>query len=278
MMEDCPYEGDSDMEAVFYDGKLLICGGWNYDVESCYIYDWTDGWSQTEPEKTRRFFDMVVVGNKVLAMGGMGLNEDHTGELIRNSIGVFTFSDGWTTNSDWVLPVGMWRFCAVAIDQQRVVVIGGLESEDGTISGSKPSRKVQLLDTITGTWDELAPMPSTNGLVDHSCTLYERNSNLGIFIVPGDDGNSPSPLTFFYNLESQVVEALPPLVNPRYNHAIVIVEGNPTVIGGYVDGLGYQEIIEEFDGTEWQVRDDVLLERRSGHVAVSVPSDSVRCS
>ena len=105
MMEECPYEGDSDMEAVFYDGKLLICGGWNYDVESCYVYDWTEGWSQTEPEKTRRFFDMVVVGDKVLAMGGMGLNEEHNGEVIRDSIGVFTLSDGWTTNSDLALPM-----------------------------------------------------------------------------------------------------------------------------------------------------------------------------
>ena len=163
----------------------------------------------------------------------------------------------------------------MAIDQQRVAVIGGLESEDGTISGSEPSRKVQLLDTTTGMWDELAPMPTTKGLVDHSCILHERNSNLGLLIVPGDDGKSP--LTYFYNLESQVVEALPPLEHPRYSHALVNVEGNPTVMGGYVDGLGYQEIIEEFDGTGWHVRDDVLLEKRSSHVAVPVPSDKVSC-
>jgi len=277
MMEEFPYKGDSDMEAVYFDDKLLVCGGWNYDKESCYVYDWTEGWSETEPEKTRRFFDMVVLGDQVLAMGGMGLNDEHDGEIIRDTIAIFTFESGWTTNPEWKLPKGLWRFCAVSVDSENVVIVGGFESSDGTIESSVPNKNVYKFNTVSGTFEDLSPVPSVNNLLDHSCTLYQYYDVLGLLVVPGDTrSDAPTePNTYFYNLETAEWELLPPMVHPRYNHKMVVVEGKPTVIGGWYDGR--EDIIEEFDGVNWSVREDVLVDKRSGHVAVGVPAGKVDC-
>jgi len=278
MMEEFPFEGVPDREAVYFDDKLLVCGPWNSDEDSCYVYDWTEGWSQTYSEKSRTFFDMVVVGEQVLAMGGLGLNEEHEWE-VKDTVAIFTFESGWTTNPEWKLPKGLWSFCAVSVDSENVVLVGGLESSDGTPDSSVPNKNIYKFNAVSGTFEDLSPVPSITNLLDHSCTLYQYNDILGLLIVPGGFPNDEptEPNTYFYHLQTDEWELLPPLVHPRRDHEVVVVEGKPTVIGGWVDGLGHQDIIEEFDGVSWSVREDVLLEKRSGHMAVAVPAGKVDC-
>ena len=133
----------------------------------CYNYDFSTGsWEESAPMLSPRGNHVSGrAGGKVVVVGGRGGGSTYeTGEALDEATGV------WEEISDY--PDRRETACAVAIDESRIIVTGGLGN--GNVF-------CNIYDVDTGEWTEAPEMSFPR--YDHGCMKFNLEGQLVMCVL-----------------------------------------------------------------------------------------------
>lgn len=227
----------------YVDGKVVVCGGAKVDFyRNCYTLKIGESW---HPEGNmvyqKRYAESLVFNGEMIVMGGYNQNIGWLNAVEKRS------SDGtWTEMEAWAMPRMIFDFCAVQMDDHRIMVLGG------NVIGLFDSNDMDILDTTTNTWSKGPSMAKRRAT--HDCIVTEHNGEKGVMVTGGCSSNCLYHLhdTSFFSFATETWTELGQMNIGRMGHKMTTIGGKPTVIGGF--DHGELKSIEEFDGTEWSLR------------------------
>ena len=180
-------------------------------------------------------FASAVIGNEIWTFGGL------TGDrgIRLESIEVYnTRTDRWRV-SRLTLPEGLASFEGTAIGN-RIFLFGGLDVN------TEASDFAAVLNTSTGRWRELPPLPSPR--YAHSVTLHEGL----IYVIGGEGAAGVIETVDVYDPARRAWSTADPMPEARGSHDAVSAGGVIYVLGGYLDG-GPTDLVQTYDPSagEW---------------------------
>lgn len=185
-------------------------------------------------------FASAVVGRKIWVLGGM---TGDRGTRLR-SIEVYdTRADRWQM-SRLTMPVGVASFEGTAIGA-KIYVFGGLDHN------SRPTDFSAVLDTSTGKWHRLPPLPAPR--YAHTVTLHDGL----IYVIGGESSAGPVDEVDVFDPRSGTWSTGTPMPKARGSHDAVSAGGLLYVLGGWLDG-GPSRLVQTYDPA-------------AGHWAVAAP-------
>jgi len=231
----------------YVDGKIVVCGGAKVDFyRNCFSLKVGEGWHGAgQMVYQKRYAESLVFNGEMIVMGGYNQNMGWLNAVEKRS------SDGtWTEMEPWAMPRMIFDFCAVQMDDHRIMVLGG------NIIGQFDSNDMDILDTTTNTWSKGPSMAKRRAT--HDCIVTEHNGERGVMVTGGCSSNCLYHLkdTSFFSFASETWTELEPMNVGRMGHKMTVIGGKPTVIGGF--DHGELKSIEEFDGTSWQLRSEKI--------------------
>jgi hypothetical protein len=174
-------------------------------------------------------FATAVVGTKIWVLGGM---TGERGNRLR-SIEVYdTRKDRWRT-SEVTMPVGVASFEGTAIGH-KVYVFGGLDHD------SVATRFSAVLDTSTGKWHRLPPLPAAR--YAHTVTLHDGR----IYVIGGENADGPVSEVDVFDPETETWSTGTPMPHARGSHDAVSAGQAIYVLGGWADG-GPSRLVQTYD-------------------------------
>lgn len=199
-------------------------------------------------------FATAVVDGEIWAMGGM------TGERGNRltSIEVMDTGTGEWRTSDVELPVGLAAFEAVAIGP-RILAFGGFDAD------SVPTDFAAVLDTRTGRWRDLPPLPHAR--YAHSVTLHEGK----IYVLGGRGPDGPvSAVDVFDPVRRTWTTSDVPMPSARDSHDTVSTPDGLLAVGGWL-GDGPTDRVDLYDPAtgEWSAAPPLPVPMSRAGVAVA---------
>jgi N-acetylneuraminic acid mutarotase len=226
--------------AVSVGGLLYVVGGWPdpffaTPLASVYAYDPAqDGWSLRSPMPTAR--GSVAVASwqgLVYAMGGSPAIRERDFAVYDPE------ADEWTPLPDLLTPRNHLAAGAIA---------GVIYAAGGRIGSLVPAFNtgaLEAFDVVTGSWTELAPMPTPRSGIAGAVVA-------GRLVVFGGEGNDEDPDGVFDEVEaydpvSGAWTPLPGMPTPRHGIGAAVI-GDEVHIpgGGPVEGFGVTGVHEIF--------------------------------
>jgi len=179
------------------------------------------------------------------------------------------------------MPEGRSRFCAVALDDSSIAILGGeIPTQDGI--AISPDMKTYNLDNDA--WTEQPAM--LLGRKDHACAFVKIDEEKGVLVSGGvDSEDNLLDSVEFYSLENQEWTDLSPLKRARTEHGMAMIGGLVTVIGG-VSKTEFLASIEVLDnsansdenplGHEWRVAAHSLAAPRYDFALAVAPVSALK--
>lgn len=182
-------------------------------------------------EIPRDDFGTSLVGTDIWIMGGM------TGERGNRltSVEVLDTETGQWSMADTEMPVGLASFESAAIGSE-IYVFGGFDID------FEASDFAGVLDTDTGGWTELPPLPHAR----YAHTVTEREGSLYVVGGEGSDAEQVSAIDVFDPETGQWSTASTPMPGPRNSHDTLSVPQGLLIIGGF-DQTGQQSRVDLID-------------------------------
>lgn len=199
-------------------------------------------------------FATAVVDGEIWAMGGM---TGERGNRLTSIEVLDTATDEWRT-SDITLPVGLASFEAVAIGP-RIMAFGGFDAD------SAPTDFAAVLDTRTGRWTDLPPLPHAR--YAHSVTLHEGK----IHVLGGRGPDGPvSEVDVFDPVRRTWTTSDVPMPSARDSHDTVSTPDGLLVVGGWLgDGPTDRVDLYDPDTGEWTAGPSLPVPMSRAGVAVA---------
>ncbi|HEX4976448.1 MAG TPA: kelch repeat-containing protein [Nocardioides sp.] len=229
--------------------------GHGHDHDAVTVSDTLPRWEPVEGLYVPRDdFATAVVDGRIWAMGGM------TGERGNRltSIEVLDTATGRWSTSDVELPVGLASFEAVATGP-RIWAFGGFDA------ASVPTDFAAVLDTRTGRWKDLPPLPHPR--YAHTVTLHDGK----IYVVGGRDQDGPvSAVDVFDPVRRTWTTADVPMPSARDSHDAVSTPDGLLVVGGWL-GDGPTDRVDLYDPAtgEWTAAPSLPVPMSRAGVAVA---------
>ena len=174
-------------------------------------------------------FVTAVVDDKIWVLGGM--TGDRGNRL--TSIEVYDPStQAWTTSAT-EMPIGLASFEGAVVGD-RIFVFGGLDAS------SRPTDFSAVLDTSTGTWQRLPPLPHAR--YAHTVTLHEGR----IHVVGGESVARAVPEVDVFDTASMTWSSGTPMPLARGSHDTVSTPEGLYVLGGWLDG-GPSRLVQVYE-------------------------------
>lgn len=224
-------------------GKVLACGGVNgtLGLNLCWQYNpETNSWSETAPQHNERHFGSVVAASgSLVVLGG----RDGTPEpMARGDIEQFQVEDWTWTPVKTKMTLERSYQCAVGLARDKLLVTGGY-------SWNSILARTETLNMTAGPdtrWSRLAPLGTPRYL--HSCAplVLQPGGEVGV-IVSGGYSSTYLNSTEIYIPSRDRWEAGGDMAVPRQGAAILVLEGKPTVLGGFHDYDKYPTLAEQYD-------------------------------
>ncbi len=107
----------------YVDNQVVLCGGADVDYhEDCYCLDpGASNWEKCgKTQFPFRYGDSIVFNGEMVIMGGYNLNQGWLPFVYKRSSG----NDKPELMRDWEMPRKIYDFCAVAMDDKRIMVLG----------------------------------------------------------------------------------------------------------------------------------------------------------
>lgn len=174
-------------------------------------------------------FVTAVVDGEIWVLGGM--TGDRGNRL--TSIEVYDPSTQVWTTSDVEMPVGLASFEGAAVGD-RIFVFGGLDAS------SRPTDFSAVLDTSTGTWRRLSPLPHAR--YAHTVTLHEGR----IHVIGGESVAGAVPEVDVFDTASMTWSSGTPMPLARGSHDTVSTPAALYVLGGWLDG-GPSRLVQVYE-------------------------------
>eukprot|EP00096_Caligus_rogercresseyi_P005548 TRINITY_DN2131_c0_g1_i2.p1 TRINITY_DN2131_c0_g1~~TRINITY_DN2131_c0_g1_i2.p1 ORF type:complete len:555 (+),score=117.14 TRINITY_DN2131_c0_g1_i2:130-1794(+) len=261
----------------YVNGSVIFCGGKNNHgvFRSCLEYNISeDRWSNhSHLIEPREEASSVTIGTVTYVIGGVG----------SSSIEGFD-ANPESPSSSWILgpelPGVRARSCAVAIDNRTLVVIGGHGNE--SMSAESAVFALNIEDSI---WRRDFIPEMIEPRMDHACVYVEFEETYGI-LVSGGLGSQRQVLDSveFYDIPKGEWTLTSALKIGRTEHAMSLVYGIPTVIGG-LSSSEFLSSIEVFDKSsaswnvplkrEWKVLSHSLQSPRYEMTSVAIPASKL---
>ena len=224
--------------ASIINSQVLLCGGWNdFGVTNeCFLLDLTvpnPDWHVAPPLNEKRVYATSIVhDNTVMVLGGYS---DAVGQNL-DSVEVWDPIDkSWKYDRRMRLPIKLSRHCLV--EHENVLIIIGGEGSD------------KVFGYINQAWQEFTPFPS--GPIDSHACLSSPNG----IILTGGKTLEQNELKETWIFQDDTWTELGPLWNPRKSHGMAMLDGLPTVFGGY-DFIPYSKketgMIEQLYSGAWE--------------------------
>ncbi|XP_040571187.1 uncharacterized protein [Lepeophtheirus salmonis] len=261
----------------YVNGSIIFCGGKNNRqvFSSCLEYDvttniWTNHSTMSEP---REEASSVTIGSVTYVIGGVGSRTIEGFDANKESP-----STSWLLGPD--MPGERARSCAVTIDNQTLVVIGG--HNNLTMIPQSSTFVLNIEDSI---WRQDAIPDMIEARMDHACVYVEFEDTHGI-LVSGGLGPEKQVLDSveFYDILTQKWTLTSALKVGRTEHTMSLVYGIPTVTGG-LSSNEFLSSIEQFDKSsnswnvplkrEWKVISHSLKSPRYEMTSVSIPASKL---
>jgi hypothetical protein len=170
-------------------------------------------------EVPRDDFGTAVVGPRIWAMGGM---TGARGNRLLSIEVLDTRSMRWET-SEIEMPRGLASFEVVA-DGPRVYAFGGLDAD------SEATRFSSVLDTRSGEWRRLPPLPHER--YAHTVTAFEGK----YYVIGGRDADGPVAEVDVLDPRTETWTTLGrPMANARDSHKTAATPAGLVVSGGFRD-------------------------------------------
>lgn len=190
-------------------------------------------------ETPRDDFGTSVVGRSIWIMGGM------TGERGNRltSIEVMDTRTGEWTTSDIEVPIGLASFETAAVGP-RIYLFGGLDKN------AKATDWAGVLDTRTGRWRRLPPLP--NARYAHTVTLHRGK----IYVVGGENNKAQqvAAIDVFDPRTETWSTAKTPMPGARNSHDTLSTPQGLMVVGGF-DADGPSKRVDLFDPETGRTRE-----------------------
>jgi hypothetical protein len=193
------------------------------------------GLPEWEPRSTlyipRDDFATAVIGDEIWVFGGMSGGRGTRLE----SIEVYdTRTDRWRM-SDLTMPEGLASFEGAAIGD-KVYLFGGLDAD------SSPSDFSAVLDTSTGRWRKLPPLPTAR--YAHTVTLHDGR----IYAIGGESVEGAVEAVDVFDPRTETWSTGTPMPNARGSHDAVSAGNLVYVLGGWLDA-GPSDLVQTYDPT-----------------------------
>ena len=175
-------------------------------------------------------FGTAVVGSRVWVLGGM------TGERGNRllSIEVLDTRTGEWETSDVQMPVGIASFESVAVGS-RIYSFGGLDHDNHA------TRFAGVLDTRTGHWRDLPPLPHAR----YAHTVTEWDGKL--YVIGGRDEEGRVAATDVFDPRTETwTTSKTPMAHARDSHDTVATPAGLMVVGGW-RGYGPTDLVDLYD-------------------------------
>jgi len=270
--------------ANYLSGSLLLCGGQDLDSiiapallrvnRRCWTLSsmHTDQWEETFSLSLRRTFHATVAtSGHVWAFGGENLDETGAFQQL-NAVESFTWSRGWEKRPEYELNPTRSAACAVALDDDNIFLLGGL-----TTPNTEANQTKAVLDSVvkmnsTGGWVALSPMLQPR--YHAACTTYTFEGKRGIVVSGGMglDDKGPCNTVEFYDVEEDIWERMPAMVNARCGHSMSHLNGVLTVFGGHHNGTSITNV-EEFKRDQWENTFNTGGEGRHYFASADIPPE-----
>ena len=143
----------------------------NHSLDDAAVFDPATGaWTALPPLPVKRSsHDLAVVGDRLYVLGGWSMpggKEDPEWLDVVHVLDLAAEKPAWTS-----LPQPFHRRALIAaVRGTEIFVLGGFDESD------QPHRTVSVLDTATGVWRDVAPLPGEdiNGFAPASCVVDGR--------------------------------------------------------------------------------------------------------
>lgn len=174
-------------------------------------------------------FATAVVGEEIWVLGGM--TGDRGNRL--DTIEIYETSTGRWRILDKKMPEGLASFEAAAIGDD-VFVFGGLDRN------TEASRFSAVLDTSTGTWRRLPPLPVPR--YAHTVTLHDGL----IYVIGGESAQGPVETVDIFDPDTETWSTGAPMPKARGSHDAVSGGDVVYVLGGWL-GSGPTDLVQTYD-------------------------------
>lgn len=179
-------------------------------------------------ETPRDDFGMAVVDGRVWVMGGM---TGERGNRLDSTEIYDPATDRWSSGP--ALTAGRSSFRAAVLGS-TIYVFGGASAERFGID------TVEALDTLTGKWRQLDPLPTP--LFGHA--VVELGGK--IYVIGGYNGGKGVGTVYTYEPTTNAWRQAASLPTPRYNLAAVTLGGKIYALGGWVNDAP-STVVEVYD-------------------------------
>ena len=267
------------MIAEWIGGRILVCGGMNAtedDQDYCLTYDpYSNRWRTSEfrLSEERHFGSSAKIKADIFAIGGRNGGERPmalgTVEALNQR------NQRWQVISDMNLTQERAYHCSVVIDKETLVITGGYSYNN--VVGITEAFNVR-----DRKWKNIGGGNLTQPRYLHSCTrMTTQDSDKELILVTGGYANDYLTSTEIYNPHTDSWSKTGTLSIPRQGGQMTVLNGNPTIFGGFHSMDQFPKTVEQFDveqGT-WTVLDQKLKVPRRYFALVSVPRNLIsNCS
>ena len=242
----------------------IVCGGWSdnykYAQSNCYIIG-KEGIATTMSQP--RFFGAsAVISKDTLWITG--------GTLTEQSTDFIKFNQASEPGPD--LPMKFLEHCMVKINENLVVLIGGIDNQNQAQS---------LIVEVSKNFSMSQGPSLIQGRYDFSCGLFELNGNPAVIVAGGYDGfNSISTEIWVQNSSNNGWLVGPKLLEPCSGSSMITSPSGEGVIllGCREHKEAFYELNNSNGILSWRKMKQQLKYPRSDTVAMLVPDELVSCS
>lgn len=192
-------------------------------------------------EVPRDDFGTVVIDDEIWVLGGM--TGDRGNRL--DTIEVLDTTTGQWRLSEVRLPEGLASFEAAAMGTD-IYVFGGLDAR------SRPSDFAAVLDTETGDWRRLPPLPVAR--YSHTVTAYDGR----IHVIGGEGAAGTVEQVDVFDPTTRSWSRGTPMPHARGSHDAVAADGVIYVLGGWLDAEA-SDLVQTYDPATGEWTDEEAL-------------------
>ncbi|XP_071746818.1 uncharacterized protein [Lepeophtheirus salmonis] len=260
--------------ANWIDGSVIACGGYNQTavLNVCWKFvpelnDWKEIRS-TEIE--RHFATSVISGGDFYVLGGRDGKEEPValGAVERLKSEERT----WELIPEMKLSIERAYHCSIPLSHNSIVLTGGY-------SWNSILNDVELFNTseMERGWTKLKGMNTPRYL--HSCGVVpnsedDHNNNPQIIVAGGYSSEYLSS-SEIYDFNTGEWRDTGPMMEPRQGAHMLVLNGRPTVIGGFHSTDRYPDVVEQYDlkSGRWVPVSQRIKTRRRYFAAVEIPEN-----